>query len=535
MRILLPTLLLLIISNPARAAVSAPCTPAETWRLPPERGSSRWFREFGDSLRGSRPAPLALSSAIGLRELSRIAKSAAFEGEFSEYWTARILWSLGLHEPAREILQSLMKQARDPDILQAASSCLKALEPALPEPLQQAIQQLKERNEPAAISLLERFLEPPGANGSANAAGFRDEARLLLGRAHYAVGRFREAAREFQRVGKTSNLEIEALENLSWAYLLGGRPDDAIGVGLQLARGPLRNTFAPEGMLVAAMAFHESCQYPEALRLIQNLRRDYAPVWEWLGDTRNHENGYRRTLAALKHQSEAPAKLQTEWIRNPEFLFRQTGINRLLGEPARLARLQLEVREELKQMIRGLSTRTGRFIEDHARLQKIRSRESRVQRYRELRQGFRDLRKMERTEKFLTRFKKRHEERIPIRTRALAAGVDAAFKIQQHRLRKQLAAVFRNSEWVEIEVLNGASRDLVWQESHPGFEAAKKELTRRKPGPDSAETWSWGRRSPRDWEESELWEDELGALKADAGRHCDLKARYQEWKSRSKE
>lgn len=538
---LLLSLLLMILASPARAGVSAPCTPGEQWTLQPAQASSRWFREFRESIQGTSSAPLSLSRAIGLKELSRISKSAHFEEEFSEYWTARTLHSLGVPALAREAFESVMKHGRDPDVRQAASACLAqtAATPQLQQPLQQtlreAIQKIKERNDAEAIPRLERFFGLLNAGPGSKMPSLTNEAHLLLGRAYYAVARFQDAAREFQRVEKTSNLEIEALQNLSWAYLMGGQPDDAIGVGLQLSRGPLKKTFAPEGMLVSAMAFHELCQYPEALRVIHSLRRDYAPVWNWLEDSGNHQNGYRQTIAALKHESNAPVKLQTEWIRSPEFLSRQTTINELLEEPARLAQFHLRVQKELQKMIGELNQRTGKFIVDHAGPRKIGRREVLVERYQDLKRGFRALRKMERADHFLARLRKHQEAMTPVRTRALSAEVDAAFRTHQRRLKSQLAAVLRNSEWVEIEVLNGASRDLVWQEAHPGFEAVRKELARNKPGPDSAETWSWGHRSPKDWEESELWEDELGALKADAAGHCELKDQFQKQNTRSTE
>ena len=470
---------LLLLPAPSFARVDA-CSDLEQKALPLKYRQTKWFQAFEDGVRGKASGFQSLSEAIQFESLSRW-KRDEFEKEFAGYWIARTLDSLGFESLAKQALLPLVQHGQNRELRKLAEKCLEHLE-----------------------------IKPQDLS---------NENRLLRGRTLYSTARFEDAIREFQSVDKKSNLAIEALQNLSWAYLMGGHYEDAIGVGLQLTSGPLRSTFAPEGPLVAAMALNEVCQFPEAIRMIARIRQDYDAVMLWLKDAAHLENGYREILAALKRQSRAPVKLQTEWIRSPEFLLRQAKINALLEEPSKLQKISQGAHAERKKKIRELNRKTTEFLNEY-------SRRRDPNRYRELRRQFRDLRNWERAEKIWAKIRTRRAREIPVETRKIAQAVDGHFKRSQLRLKKQLTAVYRNAELVEIEILNGASQDLVWREAHPEFLSKIKQLRVEKPEPDSSSIWKWGRILLKDRETAELWEDELGALKAEVGRHCDLKEKY---------
>jgi tetratricopeptide (TPR) repeat protein len=511
-------------------APSAPCTDSERWVLAPGLAKT--------NPRGPGPAQVRdFSRALHLEALSRISPSAKFEEEFSRYWIARSLYSMGLELFAEDAFRAVLLQRPSPAIREAAEDCLariarmhapRSTDANAWEPI---LRNIETQNHRAAIEGLQNL----SSNSSSNSSS--DEAHLLLGRTYYSVGRFRDAAREFQKVDKTSNLAIEALENLAWAYLLAGENNDAIGIGLQPSSGPLRATFAPEGMLVSAMALHELCQYPEALRMIGRLINDYAPVRDWLQDRSRAEGGYRQTLDALRRTSRAPRKLQTEWIRSPSFLISQDRINRNLAELPVMNRVAQVMSEEKKRMVRELTRDTTLLIESHTKVHKSGKKlpQDLVTRYLELKRGFRRLRELDRSSVVWERWSRFRAKEIPLRNRALAAQVDADFKVSMRRLEKQLAAVFRNAEWVEIEALNGASKDLVWREAHPEYLPALKRLQSPKAEQDPSLTWSWGKIRPQAGIAGELWEDELGALKANVRPHCDLKKKYMKEQNRSTE
>ncbi|NDG85479.1 MAG: hypothetical protein EBX52_10660, partial [Proteobacteria bacterium] len=73
----------------------------------------------------------------------------------------------------------------------------------------------------------------------------------------------------------------------------------------------------------------------------------------------------------------------------------------------------------------------------------------------------------------------------------------------------------------EVEILNGASRDLVWKSVHPDFKEENLPKKSESPSRNPAGTWTWGRLRHSELEHAELWEDELGALKADVRSVCE--------------
>jgi tetratricopeptide (TPR) repeat protein len=553
----------------ASASVQEPCQAKEHWNFGSTK-DSRWMKAFRE-FTAHRAEPLeSLSEAVQLKRLSKLMSSGTFESDFSEYWLGRVLYDLELYPLAARAFGSVYENTSNSDLKKASLACMTRIEMKLPDwkapdirsidktlwaeedsevilanllshgvegyaqlkfngqSLLNGIKHLRQKQFTDAIVDLKTFLTQAEAPGNAWMIGYQDQARLLLGRAYYSTARFSEAATEFQKVSKTSNLEIEALSNLAWAYLLEGKYDDAIGVSLQLRTGNLRKTFAPEPVMIAAMALNEICIYPESIRMIRAFIKDYGPVREWLLKNENSLDGYRLAAQALKQQGTAPVKLSTEWLRAPEFQNRQKEINTIIGQEkimSSTARKGVEIQKRISQEFLNHATS---FIRE-AKLARLSSRKNDADlqsKYSDLRK---EWRKVARFHKASTTWKTltRQWQKTAESTRgALVKKVNEDLKQKNRKMLTLIENIRKNSDLIEVEIYNGASQDLIWKSNHPEFGRISRTLEESKPEADSARTWSWGRFATADIEDNEVWEDELGALKADVQNHCGMKEKY---------
>jgi tetratricopeptide (TPR) repeat protein len=389
-----------------------------------------------------------------------------------------------------------------------------------------ALIDLKKRNAQKSIPTLETFLHFISTHPGSSLARYQDEAYLALGRALYSVARFKEAEMAFQKVRKTSNLEIEALSNLSWAYLADQKYDDSVGIGIQLRSGALKAAFAPEPLMVSAMALNELCLYPESIRMIRTLIKEYEESYQWLKTHPHSMNGYDLTLLALKGRSDSPRKLASEWIRNPRFLVRQLEINELIRTPSRIESTQKEAYAEQIRMSRRMNQSLSSLIESASKSKGKTLKPKVIEHYRTLKKDLRTTAGFYRASRIWKRLATAHLRELPTLRKSLVEKINTDFHQRNQKLLSQLESVRKNIDLIEVEIYNGASRDLVWKSAHPEFEASQAEWDSKKPGPNPRESWSWGRVRNSELEATEVWEDELGAIKADVQSLCKAKDKF---------
>ncbi len=574
-------IILLFLLNwitPSEAGVMDPCTAAEQWTLRNRSHSTpSWIQDFHDFSSKKTGPILGFAQGIKLSRLSLILKNASFERDFSEYWVARSLLEMKLYPLAHRGFSSLFENTRDPDLKRASFVCLAKIQSGFPDlklpnwelesriswtdsesnslaqaligsdsPLIQtlpreqgsllrALHELKKRNATKSIPHFQEYFHHITTHPGSPLTRYQDEAYLAFGRALYSVARFKEAQLAFQKVRKTSNLEIEALSNLSWAYLADGKYDDAVGIGIQLRSGALKAAFSPEPLMVSAMALNELCLYPESIRMIRSFVKEYEESYQWLKSHPHPMNGYDLTLLALKGSKDSPRKLASEWIRNPQFLARQIEINDLIRTPDRIESTQRDAYAEQVRMSRGATQSLMALIETMKELKKSKIRakaqseavpDTLVDRYRQIKRSLRKTAEFYRASKIWKKLAASHLRELPKLRKELVEKVNRDFTRRNQKLLSNLESVRRNSDLIEVEIYNGASRDLVWKSAHPEFEDTKGDWKAEKTSPDHRENWSWGRIRNSDLENSEVWEDELGALKADVQSLCKAKDKF---------
>ncbi|MBU6154570.1 MAG: hypothetical protein KGP28_09745 [Bdellovibrionales bacterium] len=567
------SLILLFAAPSAMADVQDPCLSTEHWNLNRKGSSPAWLREFHEFSAKRSQGVQAFAQAVQLKRISSVMGNSAFEEDFSEYWVARVLFDLKLMPLSYQAFSSVFENTENRDLKKAAYSCMTRIQMVNPDfrapdlsgvsqlswteadsdvlllnligkdsPLAAklspghkgfltGVNSLKNRKYSEAIQGFTAYFKYLQTHPGSFVSRYQDQAHLMMGRALYATARFKESADEFQKVRKTSNEQIEALSNLAWAYLLQEKYDDAIGVALQLRSGGLRHTFAPEPIMVSAMALNELCIYPESIRMVQAFVKDYLSSFNWLKKNPNRPDGYDLTLKAIKNVQVAPSKLTTEWIRRPEFLTRQTEINEMIAHPRLIAETESKAYTEQVRMTKEWVSRAASFIQEVkvANL-KLKSNQTLApefaDRYATLKRDHRKLSQFYRASRVWKTLARNYEKRLPGMRAELVKRVNADFNKKNQKLLAMLRNVRDNSDLIEVEIYNGASQDIVWKNAHPEFEAKKDELLEEKSGPDHSETWSWGRFLASDIENSEVWEDELGALKADVQSQCNAKEKF---------
>lgn len=364
-----------------------------------------------------------------------------------------------------------------------------------------------------------------------------EQFHLTLARAYYTVGRYGDAAVTFKRVSKSSNELAQSISELAWAYLLKENHPGALGAAFSLQRGGMRKTFAPEGPMVMAMAFNELCQYPFSLSSMDLLRKNYKTSHEWLTawDSKKDKNSYpfyEKTIEQLKHKTDVPDRIANEWMRSPTFIALQTELNALIDEKVATGKLGKSGADEQRRLAFQI-VELARETRDHIRKEKLQMEAgekysgqvlNRLSELRKLVTHYQDFRLGAPIWKvILDNFK----TESPQMKSQILATINNDMRRKTQFMKTQLDEVTENLQLIEVEIYNGASQDLVWQNAHPDYKDVAKRMNDDAQKEAAQKTWNWGRApSGLDEEDGEVWEDELGAFEAKLFDNCNSKEKF---------
>jgi len=510
------------------AKASHACESSERWTIDlPQK--SNWVKRFDVFLLKQESPWLAFSEAIQLKKISNLMKNGEFEADFSEYWVGRVFYELELYPLAYNFFSSSRDNSKFPEIRKAASACLAEVYKKIPDwnsemglslsvdnaDLQAGLIEVQKRNYSAAIKILKQFLDTPAVVGIATQTEYRDIANLLLGRSFYSIGRFKEAVDTFQKIDKRSNLQIDAMNDLAWSYLLSERYAEALGIALQLRSGALKNTFTPESVMIAAMVLNETCSYPDAVRMIQSFVHDYEKTFDWLIADHSSLNPYQEIIAGLKNQSSTPIKIRTEWMKSASFMVRQTEINLLIENSRKIALMPAKI----KIFQQDLALKNSSILKTLIRDLKIANLKTTIepemaQRLLSAKKEIRRMIRFNQASKILVSVVKKYDQSIPQEKTKLVSKINRDLNQKDKEMLSLLKAVRENVDLIEVEVYNGASREMV------RIENDKKKAPAAAPTFETTLAWNWGRFPASDIDRAEIWEDEMGAMKANITNHC---------------
>ncbi len=334
-----------------------------------------------------------------------------------------------------------------------------------------------------------KFLEP--VSGKEPAKADRDSAEILVARAYYHLGKLDAAIEAFKKVSRNSIYFAQSYSDLAWAYLRLRKYNEAVSTAYNLIVGGLARSFMPEAMLITAIAYFETCHYPEASRTIRHFKKKFGPIYQWLIHWNKSVPSagpdgkpylYSLTINELKQSGRpkqagkpaVPEKLVFEWVNSSILLTHQLELNLVIDEQAALKKLLLQVQAQHKRAGSG---------------------------YKPAYLALRDL---------LNSFSRE----IPSIQAARVQAVEKALTDLNRAMLAQLTETGENIQFVDVEVLNAAGDDIIRENSR----APVKKVAEGQSGTDQGATLDWGKFSPE--EDSEIWEDELGYLRSEVSTIC---------------
>ncbi len=397
------------------------------------------------------------------------------------------------------------------------------------EQLAKGIWAAKNNQHQTTVAELEKFI----ANTSVPSylTRFMDAAHVLVARAYYSTERFDQASAHLKLVTKASNDLAMSLSELSWAYLMNERYGEAIGTAVNLEAGRMRSTFAPEGPMVMAMALNELCQYPESIAAINLFKKRYEKPYRWLSSWKKDEPLYPQAIAFLRRQSSVPDRIASEWVRSPLFISTQDEINILFSERSSTASLakiayseQEKLANEIIQKARALKPLLQQAKADRKKGKAMNRQVASDLDY--VRRQVSHLRRLQTAAPVWKTIMKNYQGQVPGLVDKLMARINGDLKSRSIRMLAQLEEIVENTQLIEVEIYNGASQDIIWQNAHPDYKELAQKMKNDRQIASREHTYDWGKITVGSDEEEEIWEDELGSFKSNLFDNCNSKDKY---------
>ncbi len=107
----------------------------------------------------------------------------------------------------------------------------------------------------------------------------------------------------------------------------------------------------------------------------------------------------------------------------------------------------------------------------------------------------------------------------------LIASINSDLADRSGRMAVMLEEIAENNQLIEVEIYNGASQDIIWQNAHPDYKKLAEKM-KEDSQKAHAKVLDWGRVPASDDDGGEIWEDELGSFKANLYDNCSSKDKY---------
>jgi hypothetical protein len=359
-----------------------------------------------------------------------------------------------------------------------------------------------------------------------------DTAHLLLARAYYSTEEFELANLEMKAVSRRSNELADSLSELAWADLMAERYSESIGTAMNLEAGGLRHTYEPEAPMVAAMAMNELCQYPDAVNEIQIFKKDYGKLANWVATQADHpETLYQQAVQFVRRKNELPERVAGEWVRTPLFIASQDEINLLFDERDFLPKVGATAGRVQRTMALEI-LKHARELKPKLKIAKMKLKQgeelpgSIQDSLALLRQQVIHWKRIQLAAPIWVAVSKRFHGTIAPTQSRLIARVNADIKARNLKMLTQLDEIAENIQLIEVEIYNGASQDIIWQNAHPDYKAIAKAMREEHDQVMRSKVWDWGRSLAGAQDGSEIWEDELGSFQANLYDNCSSKDKY---------
>jgi hypothetical protein len=308
-----------------------------------------------------------------------------------------------------------------------------------------------------------------------------DGAHLNLARAYYQDQQYEKSVAEFKKVSPASNFYSRALNDLAWAEIMLKNYSESAGSAYNLMIGNLRHTFEPESPVIIGMALFENCHYKDAADTITYFKHSYDRTYHWLYSWYHDQKKgpaamYPLVVGYLKGQKTGvPEALASEWVRSPVFIAEQKELNLTFDE------------------------------DDIAKDLVVSAERASKQESKKLRDTFKGL---------VANFVRK----LPETQQSIIAKINAELASRNNAMIAGLVEAFETAQLIEVEIYNQAGEDMIHKTGRGGKNLAKAEPAKKKD--DGPPALDWGRAPAGEEEDSESWDDELGAIKTDVSNIC---------------
>jgi hypothetical protein len=317
-----------------------------------------------------------------------------------------------------------------------------------------ALLALRDKRTPEAIRLLEQIDSsrslPPLIQLE------RNELRLILGRLYFNQLQFEKAAAVFEKVDEDSDQWAYSLSDLGWAALRAGNYSKALHASLRLESDRLKGIFSPEALTVAAIALNELCLYPEATYVLKLFKEKYKSSTAWLQKFNAESDEKKESLFSYAvdflngKPTGVPELVIGEWVRSPFFISHKKMVDLLIESSKTISDLMLQAGERLENETSKLGSEEEVDTDDK-------------------------LKRLQKSIEVLGNQLITYEDSIPEKRKLLEADIEKELTSLNHLLDKKLTAAYDNSEFIEVEVMEAASQDLVWRNANPDFDKFRAE------------------------------------------------------------
>jgi tetratricopeptide (TPR) repeat protein len=151
-----------------------------------------------------------------------------------------------------------------------------------------------------------------------------DHMNISAARLLYQNGFLDAAIQYYQKVGKGSDFWLEAQEEMGWAYIRKGEPQNTLALTQTLMTPVFANQVGPESVFLHALAQLKVCDYPEVAKTLKIFRERFRPKAEKLVDlakTGNNEDS-QALVSKLKSGRVTTEELGPVAVRLPRLAVR---------------------------------------------------------------------------------------------------------------------------------------------------------------------------------------------------------------------
>jgi hypothetical protein len=182
----------------------------------------------------------------------------------------------------------LAKEQRPQDALDAYAKINVSDRYFFPAKFNQAMIHIENNNTADAIVSLKAIVFPTSQSvsslGEIERRKMTDYAYMALARLSYEQKKFSDAVKYYRSVSRTSSEFYDSLFEQSWALFMGGYPNHALGT-LYAIRSPFyKETFNPEGTILASIVYYWMCRYDDSRSELADFMDKHSKGVESLSD-----------------------------------------------------------------------------------------------------------------------------------------------------------------------------------------------------------------------------------------------------------